>query len=48
VQYIAAIAAVEAVKSYADGYENFPVKIKWPNDICEYFPVAASAVDSQH
>jgi len=33
VQYIAAIAAVEAVKSYADGYENFPVKIKWPNDI---------------
>ncbi|KAI0399913.1 biotin-protein ligase [Xylaria palmicola] len=33
VQYIASVAIVEAVKSYADGYENFPVKIKWPNDI---------------
>ncbi|KAI0550742.1 biotin-protein ligase [Xylaria curta] len=33
VQYIASVAIVEAIKSYAEGYEDFPVKIKWPNDI---------------
>lgn len=32
-QYIAGIAIVEAVKSYASGYEDFPIEIKWPNDI---------------
>ncbi|KAG6062950.1 hypothetical protein E4U32_001764 [Claviceps aff. humidiphila group G2b] len=32
-QYIAAIAIVEAIQSYGAGYENLPVKIKWPNDI---------------
>lgn len=36
VQYIAAIAIVEAIQSYASGYENLPVKIKWPNDICKF------------
>lgn len=35
VQYLAAIAVVEAVKSYGHGYSNVPVKLKWPNDICE-------------
>lgn len=35
VQYIAAIAAVEAIRSYGRGYENLQVKLKWPNDICE-------------
>lgn len=33
VQYLAAIAIVEAVHSYDKGYENVPVKLKWPNDI---------------
>ncbi|KAI1735089.1 biotin-protein ligase [Xylaria scruposa] len=33
VQYIASIAIVEAIRSYAEGYEDFPVRIKWPNDI---------------
>ncbi|OTB03699.1 hypothetical protein M426DRAFT_321627 [Hypoxylon sp. CI-4A] len=33
IQYIAAIAIVEAVKSYDKGYEEVPVKLKWPNDI---------------
>ncbi|OAQ96790.1 hypothetical protein LLEC1_08164, partial [Akanthomyces lecanii] len=33
VQYIAAIAAVEAIRSYGRGYENLQVKLKWPNDI---------------
>ncbi|KAG6003146.1 hypothetical protein E4U21_002300 [Claviceps maximensis] len=32
-QYIAAIAIVEAIQSYDVGYENLPVKLKWPNDI---------------
>ncbi|KAG6094788.1 hypothetical protein E4U30_003036 [Claviceps sp. LM220 group G6] len=32
-QYIAAIAIVEAIQSYGAGYENLPVKLKWPNDI---------------
>ncbi|ODA80190.1 hypothetical protein RJ55_03148 [Drechmeria coniospora] len=33
VQYIAAIAIVEAIQSLDVGYENLPVKLKWPNDI---------------
>ncbi|KAG6310537.1 hypothetical protein E4U44_005416 [Claviceps purpurea] len=33
IQYIAAIAIVEAIQSYGAGYENLPVKLKWPNDI---------------
>jgi biotin--protein ligase len=34
VQYLAAIAIVEAIQSYGDGYQDVPVKLKWPNDIC--------------
>ncbi|KAI1436539.1 class II aaRS and biotin synthetase [Xylaria sp. CBS 124048] len=33
VQYLAAIAIVQAVRSYDKGYERLPVKLKWPNDI---------------
>ncbi|KAL2198070.1 biotin-protein ligase [Corynascus similis CBS 632.67] len=33
IQYLAALAIVEAVKSYDDGYADFPIKIKWPNDV---------------
>ncbi|KAI1411452.1 biotin-protein ligase [Hypoxylon sp. FL1857] len=33
IQYLAAIAIVEAVKSYDRGYDEVPVKLKWPNDI---------------
>ncbi|KAI1799913.1 class II aaRS and biotin synthetase [Daldinia bambusicola] len=33
IQYLAAIAIVEAVKTYDRGYEEVPVKLKWPNDI---------------
>ncbi|KAH6617762.1 biotin-protein ligase [Chaetomium sp. MPI-SDFR-AT-0129] len=32
-QYLAAIAIVEAVKSYDDGYADLPIRIKWPNDV---------------
>ncbi|KAI1387296.1 biotin-protein ligase [Hypoxylon trugodes] len=33
IQYLAAIAIVQAVKSYDRGYDEVPVKLKWPNDI---------------
>ncbi|KAK6845823.1 Biotin-protein ligase [Apiospora arundinis] len=33
IQYLAAIAIVQAVKSYDKGYADVPVKLKWPNDI---------------
>ncbi|KAI1211429.1 biotin-protein ligase [Annulohypoxylon truncatum] len=33
IQYLAAIAIVQAVKSYDRGYSEVPVKLKWPNDI---------------
>ncbi|KAJ5368441.1 uncharacterized protein N7496_008201 [Penicillium cataractarum] len=33
IQYLSAMAVVKGIKSYAKGYENLPVKLKWPNDI---------------
>ncbi|KAK2786796.1 biotin holocarboxylase synthetase [Emmonsiellopsis sp. PD_33] len=33
IQYLAAIAVAQGVKGYDKGYENMPVKLKWPNDI---------------
>ncbi|KAJ5804883.1 hypothetical protein N7474_010770 [Penicillium riverlandense] len=33
IQYLSAMAVVKGIKSYAKGYENIPVKMKWPNDI---------------
>jgi biotin--protein ligase len=35
-QYLSAMAVVRGIKSYAKGYENIPVKLKWPNDVCTY------------
>ncbi|MCJ1345822.1 biotin holocarboxylase synthetase, partial [Peltigera leucophlebia] len=32
-QYIAALAVVEGIKTYDAGYADLPVKLKWPNDI---------------
>lgn len=34
-QYLAALAVVQGVKTYDVGYEGMPLKLKWPNDICE-------------
>jgi biotin--protein ligase len=34
IQYLAAMAVVQGIKSYGKGYEDMPVKLKWPNDIC--------------
>jgi biotin--protein ligase len=36
IQYLAAIAIVEGIQSYDRGYKDLPVKLKWPNDICEW------------
>ncbi|KAM0164147.1 hypothetical protein ACHAPC_000482 [Botrytis cinerea] len=33
IQYLAAIAIVEAIHSYDKGYDTVPIKLKWPNDI---------------
>lgn len=38
VQYLAAVAVVEAIQSLGAGYEALPVKLKWPNDICPSHP----------
>ena len=38
-QYIAAIATVEAIRSYGPGCDNLPVRLKWPNDICCVLPL---------
>ncbi|KAL9615314.1 MAG: hypothetical protein Q9167_000285 [Letrouitia subvulpina] len=32
-QYLAALAIVEGIQTYDIGYQNVPVKLKWPNDI---------------
>lgn len=33
VQYLAAIAIAEGIRTYDRGYQDVPVKLKWPNDI---------------
>ncbi|KAK2734661.1 biotin holocarboxylase synthetase [Myotisia sp. PD_48] len=33
IQYLAALAIVKGIKSYDEGYEKLPIKLKWPNDI---------------
>lgn len=38
VQYIAALAVAQGIKSYGPGYENVSVKLKWPNDIYAQIP----------
>lgn len=35
IQYLVAMAVVQAVKTYDKGYQDVPIKLKWPNDICE-------------
>jgi len=34
IQYLAALAIVEGIKTYDKGFQRMPVKLKWPNDIC--------------
>ncbi|KAJ9225931.1 hypothetical protein DTO207G8_348 [Paecilomyces variotii] len=41
IQYLAAMAVVKGIKSYDKGYEDMPVKLKWPNDIYALDPERA-------
>ncbi|PHH89333.1 hypothetical protein CDD83_6232 [Cordyceps sp. RAO-2017] len=43
IQYIAAIAVVEAIQSLGTGYADLPVKLKWPNDIYALDPSKPAA-----
>lgn len=43
IQYLTAIAIVEAIQSYDDGFEGLPVKLKWPNDIYALDPTSEAA-----
>lgn len=43
-QYLAALAIVEGIKTYDKGYQDIPVKLKWPNDICNYLPHVMSSL----
>ena len=38
-QYLAAIAIVEGIKTYDTGFHSLPIRLKWPNDICEPHPL---------
>ncbi|KAA8650483.1 hypothetical protein EYZ11_007660 [Aspergillus tanneri] len=33
IQYLAAMAVVQGIKSYDEGFDSIPVKLKWPNDV---------------
>ncbi|KAI0400267.1 class II aaRS and biotin synthetase [Xylaria palmicola] len=43
IQYLAAVAIVQAIKTYGAGYDQLPVKLKWPNDIYARDPRSTSA-----
>jgi biotin--protein ligase len=36
IQYLSALAVVQGIRSYDEGYDAMPVKLKWPNDVCKY------------
>ncbi|KAG7142801.1 Biotin--protein ligase like [Verticillium longisporum] len=42
-QYLTAVAIVEAIKSYDLGYDDVPVKLKWPNDIYARDPKSSAS-----
>lgn len=46
IQYLSAIAVIQAIKSYGKGYEHLPVKLKWPNDIYAADPRDSSPTPS--
>ena len=41
-QYLAALAIVEGIKSYDAGFQKIPVRLKWPNDIFALDPTDSS------
>jgi biotin--protein ligase len=45
IQYLAALAVVIGIHKYGPGYHDFPVKLKWPNDVYAKLPLAHSEAD---
>ncbi|KAK4495830.1 hypothetical protein PRZ48_013098 [Zasmidium cellare] len=43
VQYLAAMAVVQGIKTYDRGYENLPIRLKWPNDVYALDPSKPNA-----
>ncbi|KAF1814851.1 class II aaRS and biotin synthetase [Eremomyces bilateralis CBS 781.70] len=43
IQYLAALAIVDGIKSYGPGYSKLPIKLKWPNDVYALRPEFASS-----
>jgi len=43
IQYLAALAIVSGIQNYDVGYENLPVRLKWPNDIYALDPSKTTA-----
>lgn len=48
IQYLAAIAIVEGIRSYDRGYQEVAVKLKWPNDICKCCNHSLNLMCSNH
>ncbi|KAI1189663.1 class II aaRS and biotin synthetase [Nemania serpens] len=46
IQYLAAVATVQAIKTYDAGYDELPVRLKWPNDIYARDPSSSSSSSS--
>jgi biotin--protein ligase len=46
IQYLAAIAIVEGILSYDVGYDELPIKLKWPNDVCKSDSLRNTSTDS--
>lgn len=47
-QYLAAIAVVEAIQTYDKGYEDMPIRVKWPNDVCTLNLVFVTHIPSSY
>ncbi|KAL9130341.1 MAG: hypothetical protein Q9217_001443 [Psora testacea] len=43
-QYLAALAIVQGVQTYDIGYQEMPIKLKWPNDIYALDPTSKTYV----
>ncbi|KAL9102161.1 MAG: hypothetical protein Q9163_002661 [Psora crenata] len=43
-QYLAALAIVQGIKTYDVGYQDLPIKLKWPNDVYALDPTSKAYV----
>ena len=47
IQYLAGLAIIDGIHSYDPGYQDLPVKLKWPNDIYALDPNAVPGTDGR-